>query len=104
MLSNPFVRLGYFLTFAFICLVSLPFSSISAELPQTTNDIPRISIKELLEWQEQEPVVIVDARITRAWKRAGNKIPGAIRLDSPEKIARFTLTTDPQQAVLVYCL
>lgn len=104
MLSNFFFRLVYFLIFAIICMVSLPFSGTSAEPPQTRADIQRISIKELLEWQEQEPVVIVDARITRAWKRAGNKIPGAIRLDRPAKVAHFTNTTDPQQAVLVYCL
>ncbi|HMB15230.1 MAG TPA: rhodanese-like domain-containing protein [Pelovirga sp.] len=104
MRSNPFFRLAFFLTFTLTCLLLLPFSSVAAELPQNSDQIPRISIIELQEWQEQEPVVIVDARVARAWKRAGNKIPAAIRLDTPEKIAQFADSTNRQQAILVYCL
>jgi len=91
-------------TFALATLLLLPFSSVAANLPQTVDQIPRISVEELLELMEQEPVVVIDARITRAWNRAGNKIPGAIRLDTEEEITQFAETTAHQQAIVIYCL
>ncbi len=86
------------------CLLLLPIQAVAADPRQTSDQVARISITELLRLIEEEPVVIVDARVERAWKRAGNKIPGAVRLDTPEKIARFADATDPQRAIVVYCL
>jgi hypothetical protein len=92
------------LTFTLAWLLLFPFSTIATDLPQTSDQIARISVSELLQLLEDEPVVIVDARIPRAWKRAGNKIPGAIRLDTPEQIAQLTDTSAHQQAIVLYCL
>jgi len=91
-------------TFALATLLLLPFPGVAASLPQTAEQIPRISVEELLELMKQEPVVVIDTRVIRAWKRAGNKIPGAIRLDTAEEIAHFAETTARQQAIVLYCL
>lgn len=104
MFSNTLVRLVFSLTLVLVLLLSLSLPLIATETPQTTDQIPRISVEGLLKLMEQESVVVVDARVTRAWNRAGNKIPDAIRLDTPGKIAHFADTTDYQQAILVYCL
>lgn len=86
------------------CLLLLSSQAAAIDPLQSSDQVGRISVSELLRLIEEKPVVIVDARIERAWKRAGNKIPGAIRLDTPEKIAHFTKVTDPQRAIVVYCL
>ncbi len=92
------------LVFSITCLLLLPFPTLAADQPQTNDQVARISVIELLQLIENEPVSIVDARVSRAWKRAGNKIPGAIRLDTPEQVTQFTETTSRQQAIVLYCL
>ncbi len=92
------------LTLTLVWLLLFPFPTSAADLPQTSDQVARISVSELLQLMADEPVVIVDARIPRAWKRAGNKIPGAIRLDTPEQIAQLTDTSARQQAIVLYCL
>lgn len=87
-----------------ICLLLLPVQILAAGSPETNAQVSRISVTELLRLITEEPVIIVDARGPQAWKRAGNKIPGAIRLDTLEKIADFACATDRQQAIVVYCL
>ena len=87
-----------------ICFMLLPIQVLATEPPQTSDQVARISVTELLHLIAEEPVVIVDARGKRAWNRAGNKIPGAIRLDTPEKIAAFAYSTDRRRAIVVYCL
>lgn len=97
-------KTSIWLSFTLAWLLLFPFPAVATDLPQTSNQIARISVSELLQLLEDEPVVIVDARISRAWKRAGNKIPGAIRLDTPEQITQFVETTAHQQAIVLYCL
>lgn len=104
MQSKSLVRWTLFIIIAILCTFVQPFRSIAADRPQTPDQILRISVEELLHMMEQESVVIVDARVTRAWNRAGNKIPGAIRLDTTDKIDLFSDTTDQRQAIVAYCL
>lgn len=92
------------LSFALAVFLLFPFPAIATDPPQISDQIVRISVSELLQLMTDEPVVIVDARIPRAWKRAGNKIPGAIRLDTPEQIAQLVNTSAHQQAIVLYCL
>lgn len=98
MLTKGIIRLTLF------CLLLSPSLLFATNVPQNTDQIARISVEEFQKLMEREPVVIVDARVTRAWKRAGNKIPGAIRLDTAEQITRFAETTTRQQAIVLYCL
>ena len=104
MFSKTFVRYPGILMISLICLLTFSFNGTAADTPQTADQIPRISVEKLLQLLEQEAVVIVDARVTRAWNRAGNKIPDAIRLDTTEKIDQFAADTDRQQAIVAYCL
>lgn len=100
MLDKTSIRLS----FALAMLLQFPFPAIATDPPQTSDEVARISVSELLHLMADEPVAIVDARIPRAWKRAGNRIPGAIRLDTPEQIAQFVDTTARHQAIVLYCL
>lgn len=100
MFSTTRTRLAFTLAY----LLLLPFHAGAADLPQTSDQVARIKVRELVQLMGEEPVVIVDARIPRAWKRAGNKVPGAIRLSTPEQIARFAETTSRRQTIVLYCL
>jgi 3-mercaptopyruvate sulfurtransferase SseA len=104
MLNQTCVRPIFSLTFVLVCLLLLPLTALAADVPQTSAQVARISVSELLQLMDEESVVIVDVRIPRAWKRAGNKIPGAIRLDTHEEVARFGDSTARQQAIVLYCL
>jgi len=104
MSSYTFVRPVFLLLLCVGWLLPFPFPTLAADQPQTNDQVARINVNELLQLMENEPVVIVDARVSRAWKRAGNKIPGAIRLDTPEQITQFIENTSCQQAIVLYCL
>jgi 3-mercaptopyruvate sulfurtransferase SseA len=104
MLNQTCVRPIFSLTFVLVCLLLLPLTALAADVSQTSDQVARISVSELLQLMAEESVVIVDARVPRAWKRAGNKIPGAIRLDTAEQISELAEVTTHQQAIVLYCL
>ena len=94
-------RLTSIMITTFLLFIALP--AAAAQLPAQPEDVPRISVADLLQLQAAEQVVIIDTRTEGQWQQAKDKIPGAIRLTSQSDLARLQQTLTPDAALVTYC-
>ena len=100
MLTTTLLRLGL------ITLFTLTFigSAIAADIPKRPSDVKRITIAEFQTLQASgEPVVIIDTRAPGQWQRAADKIPGAIRVTSPNDLQKLKSEVPPDTEIVIYC-
>ncbi len=94
-------RLTSIMITTFLLFIVLP--AAAAQPPAQPEDVPRISVADLLQLQAAEQVIIIDTRTEGQWQQAKDKIPGAIRLTSQSDLARLQQTLTPDAALVTYC-
>jgi rhodanese-related sulfurtransferase len=69
---------------------------------QRTQDVPRIPKDELKANLGSPDVVLIDVRAESDWKKSGEKITGAIRMD-PEAVDSWAATLPKDKEIILYC-
>jgi len=66
------------------------------------DEAPRIAKEEVKALLNDQSVAILDARITPDWKKSGQKIKGAVRVD-PLDVGAWAGKYPKDKKIIVYC-
>ena len=84
-----------------ICLPAIVLFS-GTMVKAATIEVPRISIEQAKQLQDNPEVVFIDVRSAKSWWRSANKITHAVR-ENPSAVKQWAPKYTKDQTLILYC-